>query len=241
MTSIVKASPTRNIYEQVKWKSKAYSATFSSVLIVHILFGLMMLGNGSGSRYSGSGAININYEEHFYSLDAMYYISLITMFMIGWLIASKAISRDNFSILTNNQTEVISSLSFLVVLCIFTFLSALSTLSITVFIHLIRSDGMLLIPSTWMSFQSVLIFLTSTILAGTVGYCARSLFDFSKAIFVLVIVVLISVVRAISVVELWPLLFGEGWLEIGGRSVLYIIILWIGTILLRQRKEVIRG
>ena len=241
MTSIVKASLTRNIYGQVRWKCKAYSSTFSSVLIVHILFGLLMLGNGSGSMYSGPGFINLNYEEHFYSLDAMYYISLITMLMIGWLIASKAISRDNFSILTNNQTEVISSLSFLIVLCIFTFISAMSTLSITVFIQLLSSDDMLLIPSTWISFQSVLIFLTSTILAGTVGYCARSLFDFSKVFFVLVIVALFFIIRTVTTIEIWPLLFGEGWLEIGGRSILYIIILWICTILLRQRKEVIRG
>ena len=241
MTSIVKASLTRNIYEQVRWKCKAYSATFSSVLIVHILFGLLMLGNGSGSMYRGSGSINLNYEEHFYSLDAMYYISLITMLMIGWLIASKAMSRDNFSILTNNQTEVISSLSFLVVLCIFTFISALSTLSITVFIQLLRSDNILILPSTWISFRSILIFLTSTILAGTVGYCARSLFDFSKVVFALVIVMLVFIIRAITPVEIWPLLFGKGWIEISGRSILYIIILWICTILLRQRKEVIRG
>ena len=241
MTSIVKASLTRNIYEQVKWKCRAYSSTFSSVLIVQILFGLMMLGNGSGSSYRGSGSINIDYEEHFYSLDTTFLISLITMLLIGWLLASKAMSRENFSILTNNQTEVISSLSFLVVLCIFTFISSVSTLSITVFIQQLRSDDMLILPSTWISFQSVLIFLTSTALAGTVGYCARSLFDFSKVVFALVILVLFFIIRSITTVEIWPLLFGKGWLEIGGRSVLYIMILWICTILLRRSKEVIRG
>ena len=53
MTSIVTVSPMRNIYEQVKWKCKAYSSMFSTVLIVYILMGLLS-GGMSGSLGTGT-------------------------------------------------------------------------------------------------------------------------------------------------------------------------------------------
>ena len=53
--------------------------------------------------------------------------------------------------------------------------------------------------------------------------------------------VLLSCTVLLVMAGILPMLFGKGWIEISGRSILYIIILWICTILLRQRKEVIRG
>ena len=69
MTSIVTVSPTRNIYEQVKWKCKAYSSMFSTVLIVYVLMALLTGGMG-GSIGRGRGFVN--YKEQFYSLDGFF-------------------------------------------------------------------------------------------------------------------------------------------------------------------------
>lgn len=237
MTSIVTVSPMRNIYEQVKWKCRAYSSLFSTVLIVYILLGLLT-GGLSGSL--GRGTSFVNNEERFYSLDGSFIYSIILMLILGWMLASKRLSRDNFSIVTTNLTEVISTGLFLVILCIFTLAAAISTLSISVLINLLRTgDQQYLYYDTNISVSAIIGFIVCTLLAASIGYFLHAMFDFSKFAFIILAVGFFLLVRQYTF-NTWQFVFGDGALQIIGRSAIYIVIVWLLIALIRQQREVTR-
>lgn len=238
MTFIVKVSPIKNIFEQVKWKCKVYSSMFSTVLIVHILFSLLMFSNGAGNIKRGGTFIE--YDERFYSLDILFIISIMTLFILGWSVANKSLSNANFSIISTNYTEAISSLLLIIILSIFTVASALSSLYIFFFIKLLMTNETMVIVNAWPNLPSLIIFVLGIILAGSVSYLAKSLFDFSKIVFVMVIVAVILLV-SMQITSVFPFLFGVGWFSIILRCLLFIGVTWGLTIFVRQRKEVIRG
>lgn len=236
MTSIVQISPAHNIYEQVKWKCKAYSSMFSAVLMVQVLMALL---SGSGSGSMGMGRGFINYREKYYTLDGLFIFSMVTLLFIGWILASKVLSRDNFSIVTTYSTEVISTLLFIVLLCMFTLLTALCSLSISVFLDIVRTGDMLMFHSSYFSMISLGGFIICTLLAASIGYFLHVVFDFSKIAFVLLVAVLFFFIRQYTI-DLWGILFGHSPGQVIGRSALYTVILWLLILIIRKRREVIR-
>lgn len=236
MTSIVKVSTARNIYEQVKWKCKAYSSMFSTVLILYILLTLLS-GGGSGSL--GMGRSFVSYREQYYTLDSLFIFTVLTMFIFGWLLASKSISRDNFSIVTTNYTEAISSALFLVVLCIFTLVAAISTLWISILVDILRTGDLFIFHSMEYSLLTFISFTVCSLLAASIGYFIHVVFDFSKIVFALLCAGMFLLIRQYTI-ELWGILFGGSAFQIIGRSTIYIILLWLLIVLMRQRREVTR-
>lgn len=236
MTSIVTVSPTRNIYEQVKWKCKAYSSMFSTVLIVYVLMALLTGGMG-GSIGRGRGFVN--YKEQFYSLDGFFIYTVVMMLILGWMLASKSLSAENFSIVTTNRTEVISTALFLVVLCLFTLVAAVSTLCISVLIDILQTGDLFMFHSSQFSFVTFIGFVVCILLAASLGYFIHAVFDFSKIVFALLCVGFFLVVRQYTI-DLWGIIFGGDTLSIIGRSALYIVALWLLILFIRQRREVTR-
>lgn len=236
MTSIVKVSTARNILEQVKWKCKAYSSAFSTVLIVHILLSLLG-GGGGGSKGYGRGFVQ--YQEQFYSLDSLFIFSIISCLIIGWIFASKQLSFDNYSIVTTGRTETISTFLVLCVLSLFTLISALSTLSISVFLEMFIMDKVFIFQSNMMSGASIVTFFLATLLAGTIGYFLHQLFDFSKGLLTLLVIVFVLFVRQF-LPEFWNVVLGNDVVTVTWRLLLYIVVLWAIAFWNNQRKEVIR-
>lgn len=236
MTSIVTVSPARNIYEQVTWKCKAYSSMFSTVLIVYILLTLLS-GGGSGSL--GMGRNFISYREQYYTLDALFMFTVIMMLIFGWMLASKSISRDNFSVVTTSYTEAISSALFLVVLSIFTLVAAISTLWISVCIDILRTGDPFIFHSMEYSLLTFISFTVCSLLAASIGYFTHAVFDFSKIVFAVLSAGLFLLVRQYTI-ELWGIIFGGSAEQIIGRSAIYIVVLWLLIFLIRQRREVTR-
>lgn len=236
MISIVTVSPARNIYEQVKWKCKAYSSMFSTVLIVYVLLALLTGGMG-GSIGRGRGFVN--YKEQFYSLDGFFIYTVVMMLILGWMLASKSLSAENFSIVTTNRTEVISTALFLVVLCLFTLVAAVSTLCISVIINILRTGDLFMFYSSQFSVGTFIGFVVCSLLAASIGYFVHAIFDFSKIVFALLCVGFFIVVRQYTI-NLWGIIFGGDSLSIIGRSALYIVALWLLILFIRQRREVTR-
>ena len=236
MISIVTVSPARNIYEQVKWKCRAYSSMFSTVLIVYVLLSLLT-GGMSGSI--GRGGSFFSYKEQFYSLDSLFIFTIVMMLILGWLLASKSLSYENFSIVTTNRTEVISTALFLVVLCLFALVAAVSTLCISVFINILRTGDLFMFHSSQFSFVTFIGFVVCILLAASIGYFVHAVFDFSKIVFVLLCVVFFLVIRQYTI-DLWGIIFGGSSLAIIGRSAFYILVLWLLILFIRQRREVTR-
>ncbi|WP_342574600.1 silver transporter [Solibacillus sp. FSL K6-1781] len=236
MTSIVTVSPMRNIYEQVKWKCKAYSSMFSTVLIVYILMGLLS-GGMSGSL--GTGTSFVNYEEQFYSLDGFFIYTIMLMLILGWMLASKQLSRQNYSIVTTNLTEVVSTGIFLIVLCVFTLAAAVSTLTISVLINLLSTGDQSLYYDSNISFIAIIGFIVCTLLAASVGYFLHAVFNFSKIAFIILAVGMFLLIRQYTF-DTWQFVFGNGTMQIIGRSAVYVVILWLLIALIRRKREVTR-
>ncbi|MEK5183574.1 silver transporter [Solibacillus sp. FSL W7-1324] len=236
MTSIVTVSPMRNIYEQVKWKCKAYSSLFSTVLIVYIFMGLLS-GGMSGSL--GTGTSFVNYEERFYSLDGFFIYTIILMLILGWMLASKQLTRQNYSIVTTNLTEVASTGIFLIVLCIFTLAAAISTLIISVFINLLSTGEQNIYYDSTISFTAIIGFIVCTLLAASIGYFLHAMFDFSKIAFIVLAAGIFLLIRQYTY-DIWQFVFGDGAMQIIGRSTVYVIVIWLLIALIRQKREVTR-
>ncbi|MER2029707.1 MAG: silver transporter [Solibacillus sp.] len=236
MTSIVTVSPMRNIYEQVKWKCKAYSSMFSTVLIVYILMGLL---SGGMSGTVGRGVSFVNYEEQFYSLDGFFIYTIMLMLILGWMLASKQLSRQNYSIVTTNLTEVVSTGIFLIVLCIFTFTAAISTLTISVLINLLSAGDQNIYYDSTISLTAIIGFIVCSLLAASIGYFFHAVFDFSKIAFIIIAAGIFLLVRQYTY-DTWQFVFGDGTMQIIGRSAVYVIVLWLLIALIRQKREVTR-
>ena len=236
MTSIVTVSPMRNIYEQVKWKCRAYSSMFSTVLIMYILLALL---TGGGSGTLGIGQSFVNYREQYYTLDGQFMFTVMTMLIFGWMLASKSLSRDNFSIVATRYTEVISTALFLVVLCVFAIAATISTLWISVLINILRTGDLFIFHSMEYSFQTLISFMICLLLSASIGYFIHTVFDFSKIVFALLCAGLFMLIRQYTM-ELWGIIFGESSMHFIGRSIIYIVVLWLIILIIRQRKEVTR-
>lgn len=236
MISIVTVSPMRNIYEQVKWKCKAYSSMFSTVLIVYILMGLLTAGH---SGTVGRGVSFVNYEEQFYSLDGLFIYTIMLMLILGWMLASKQLSRQNYSIVTTNLAEVVSTGIFLIVLCIFTLAAAISTLIISVLINLLSTGEQNIYYDSTISLTAIVGFIVCTLLAASIGYFLHAIFNFSKVAFIILAAGIFMLIRQYTY-DTWQFVFGDGAMQIMGRSAVYVIVIWLLIALIRQKREVTR-
>ncbi|MGE7021830.1 hypothetical protein [Solibacillus cecembensis] len=238
MTSLNNVSITQNIWQQLLWKCRVFSATFSTIVIVQVIF--TVLSGSTGNRGSGGGSLE--YNEHFYSLDILLIISIISAIMLGWLLATQSIRNDNYSVVTTNFTETVSTLLFLVVLSAFTVLSALSSFYIIIFSRLLIFDQVKVNMGSLFELSSLFLFFLLVLLAGSASFFAKTLFDFSKIITLLLIIALISYMQLKDTLN-WALFEFFFIPSIGGvpGGVIYMILpLWVLTIGIRQRREVIR-
>lgn len=234
MTSIVTVKPARNVWEQVKWKCKAYSSMFSTVILVHLIIGFLT-SEGTGSFYIGG-----NFEGRTYTLDALFIFSVILMLGLGWMLASNTLAQDQRSIVTTNQTEVLSMFIFTIILAIFTVMSALSVHCITIALEILKTDAPFILENPFFSSNTILAFAVCITLACAVGYFVRAVFQFSKIVLVLLAIALFLVIRA-NGMSFWGVIFGVNVWEIIGYSSLYILLVWTIIFIIRQFREVYRS
>ena len=236
MTSIVTVSPARNVWEQVKWKCQTSSSMFSTIILVHLILGFLTSG-GTGSFSTGGSFLS--FEARTYTLDVAFLYSIILMLGIGWMLASGALSRDQFSIVTTNQTEVVSTFFFFVLLSIFTFVSSVCMLCISVAIEMLKLNEPLVVENQFFSVSIMAMFIVCMLVASTMGYFIRTVFQFSKVLLGLLTVLLFLLIRMYGV-DSWSAVFGTTSAEIIGRSSLYVVLLWGAIFVMRLRREVNR-
>ena len=236
MTSIVTVSPARNVWEQVKWKCQTSSSMFSTIILVHLILGFLTSG-GTGSFSTGGSFLS--FEARTYTLDVALLYSIILMLSIRWMLASGALSRDQFSIVTTNQTEVVSTFFFFVLLSIFTFVSSVCMLCISVAIEMLKLNEPLVVENQFFSVSTMAMFIVCMLVASTMGYFIRTVFQFSKVLLGLLTVLLFLLIRMYGV-DSWSAVFGTTSAEIIGRSSLYVVLLWGAIFVMRLRREVNR-
>lgn len=238
MTSLNNISIMQNIWQQLLWKCRVFSATFSTIVIVQVVFSVL---SGSTGNRGGSRGF-LEYNEQFFSLDFLLIISIISVIMLGWLLATESIRNDNYSVVTTNFTETISTLLFLVVLSAFIVFSALSSFYIIVFSRLLIFDQVKVNMGSLFELSSLFLFFLFVLLAGSASFFAKTLFDFSKVITLLLIISLISFIqlRNISDLALFDFSFIPNIGGVQGGLFFIIVLFWGLTIGIRQRREVIR-
>lgn len=236
MISIAKVNPTKLLVEQVKWKCKVYSSMFSTVIIVNIIFGLLFF-NGTGSM--GMTSSFVEYRETSYTMDVHFIYSIIVLFIVGWMFANKRMLNQNFSIVNTIINDTYSSFAFLALLSLFSVVSALSTMYILTFVKAIFLSGDLPLVYYGIDAGNVLLFFAVLLLASSLGYFARTTFDYSKVLFIMIIVFFIVVANIIEL-DFFYFFFGVSTGVIVIRSLIYSILCWCLTWLIKRRCEVIR-
>ena len=236
MTSIVKISTKEHVIEQVKWKCKVYNSMFSTVIIVHFIFGLLTFYNGSANRWGGSSSLEI--QESIYGLEFVFIVSIFMLFLLGWSLAAKPFLNQSYSIPNTNVQETVSSFILLILLALYTIVSALCTTVILFFIKILLDDKGIKLFQLGIDPSILFLFFIVILLASTVGYFLKSLYDVSKVGFIAVLGVF--ALLAIQVEDFFVFLFTTDVGTINMRSLFYLIILWGVTIICRKQNEVIR-
>lgn len=232
-----KVSVTQNLMQQVLWKYSIYSQTVSTIVIVQIIFTLLSF-NGTGSSSRGVGQVRV--QEQFYSLDFLMIISIVTLFIIGWMVTNKSIVHENFSIPTTRLTAHSSTVLFLISLCVLATITALCTLYISVFARMVFTDVQMVMPDTIIDFKALILLFFSLLLAAAGGYFIGSLVYISKFFIIAFVAVLFIIFR--NYIENMEMImhfyFGEDVFSYGIKALVSAILLFGTAIALKNRKEV---
>ena len=241
MMSLNKVSPMQNIWQQLKWKFSAYSSTIYTVIIVQIIFALLLFGNGTGMNGSGIG--NVFVRQRFYSLDMMATVSVLSLFIIGWVLATNSIKQDNFSVVTTRKTAHISTVLFLICLSIITTVTSLSSLYIMVFARLIFGDINFIMPATFINGEAIILFVIMLIFASATGYFLSSLIVVSKWFMVGFVAAVYYVWRSFveHIGTVFDYFFATSTADFIIKAVFFSVLLFATAVAMKNAKEVQRG
>ncbi|WP_274308778.1 hypothetical protein [Solibacillus daqui] len=236
MTSIVTVSPARNIYEQVKWKCQVYVSLFTTIIIVQSLFGFLAM-NGAGSLGMNRGFVE--YQESYFSLDSTYIISVIVLFILGWMLANSKMIHQNYSVVNSATTDTIANFILIALLSAFTMFASLCVVYIIMLIQIMTENFQQFYIEKTVDIGMLVVFYMMISLASSIGYLLKTIFDYSKILFIGMIVLLIVVVNLASG-NFLPMIFGASMLAISIRTIIYVLVIWCIILLIQRRKEVNR-
>lgn len=232
-----KISVTQNLAQQLLWKYSTYSQMVSTIVGVQFIFTLLAF-NGTGSSSSGTAQVSV--QEQFYSLDLMLFISIFALFVISWVVTNKSIIHENFSIPTTRLTAHSSTVLFLISLCALATITALCTLYISIFARMVFTDVQMVMPSTLIDFEALILLFFSLLLAAAGGYFIGSLIYVSKLFIIAFVAVLFIIFRNYieNIQMIIHFYFGEDVFSYVIKALVSAILLFGTAIALKNRKEV---
>lgn len=172
------------VKKQYSYKLKAYMGLFFSLLAVQVAALLMSLGSVGGS---GTGTGDLFVSVRFYSGDIIILFTLLWAFITGITLTTKEYRHTDFSFITNRISSNLSSIGFLLTLCIAGgVLAILSSILLRVIVYFFI--GSTDVTSQY-GIQEILIGMIATasylILISAVGYFTGMLVQFNKIFIVL--------------------------------------------------------
>ena len=232
-----KVSVTQNLAQQLLWKYSTYSQMVSTIVGIQFIFTLLAF-NGTGSSSSGTAQVSV--QEQFYSLDLMLFISIFALFVISWVVTNKSIIHENFSIPTTRLTAHSSTVLFLISLCALATITALCTLYISIFARMVFTDVQMVMPSTLIDFEALILLFFSLLLAAAGGYFIGSLIYVSKLFIIAFVAVLFIIFRNYieNIQMIIHFYFGEDVFSYVIKALVSAILLFGTAIALKNRKEV---
>lgn len=178
----------RNVMNQVRWKLSSYSSVFMTIVVVQIIASLLFQ-NSSGQMSSGNSFINVEIRN--YGLDGILMFSMITVFIISAMLASKHMMEENLSIVTTRLTASISTVVAQLIICVITTCTALSSFYIFALVLRMRNlEGQFLVQ-TAIEVKSLLLFFSLLVVLSAVGFFVGSFFQMNRWTIVILGVVVI--------------------------------------------------
>jgi len=178
----------RNVMNQVRWKLSSYSSVFMTIVVVQIIASLLFQ-NSTGQMSSGNSFINV--EIRYYGLDGILMFSMITVFIISAMLASKHMMEENLSIVTTRLTASISTVVAQLIICVITTCTALSSFYIFALVLRMRSSEGQFLVQTAIEVKSLLLFFSLLVVLSAAGFFVGSFFQMNRWIIVFLGVVVI--------------------------------------------------
>lgn len=227
------------IWKQVKWKCKAFSQSF--ITLIGILVVIQLLGwNGSGS--SGGGSNQFSVYINYYSLDMIFIITCIWAFIQSLLIQGRIQHQDDYSFVTS---RTVSNVSNSIVVTIYSFIAtmiAIATLYIsTLFYQLFSGIDLIRNELIFNPVEVIVIFLLILLVAAS-GFFMGSAFHLSKFLGIGVIVLLVVLLNLtpLGIASVIIFLFNGGDLLLMLKALVGSILLFGLSTLILNRIEVTR-
>ena len=186
--SLNDVSMVQNVRKQVRWKLSSYSSVFMTIIAVQIMASLLTL---NGTSHMSSGNDELRVEVSVYSLDSMLMFSMITVFIISSMLASKHMVEENFSIVTTRLTASLSTIVAQLIICVITTCTALSSFYIFAFIMRLRKPEEPFLLQTAVEVKTLLLFFSLLVVLSAAGFFVGSFLQTNRWIIAIIGVVVI--------------------------------------------------
>jgi len=186
--SLSKVSLGEVVWKQFRYKWNSYTDAFKTLIIVQLI-ALFFSASGTGS--SGGSAWTVSYNFRFYSIDIVWFFTMMWIFITAILLTSKSYRYEDFSFITNRLTSQLANYLFLIA-CVL--IGTVTTLLASFPLHFIMlfingGESFAPIPTLLpfeefgLSFIGISFYL---LLAGAAGYFLGALAQISK-LFIIII------------------------------------------------------
>lgn len=167
MQSLTNISLKTIVKKQVKWKAKLYISALSSLITVHIIFGVLTASSGSGSSGSGRGGLNVHF--FIYSLDMFLMISAIWAFIVALLFTTKANRIDDLSVISSRTSSAIANICVMIIYSFIAVIIMISTYYLQVIGVILAAKKSFVIDNLFISPSILLLCFSSLCLFGAIG------------------------------------------------------------------------
>lgn len=190
--SLSNVSMMQNVKDQVRWKLSSYSSIFMTIIAVQIIASLLFFG-GSGQSSSGNDMLRVTMIN--YSLDSVLMFSMITLFIISAMLASKQMTEENFSIVTTRLTASISTVVAQLIICLIATCTAFSSFYIfAVVLRVTKSEEQFLVQ-TAVEAKILFLFFSLLVVLSAAGFFVGSFLQMNRWIMAIIgLVVIISLI-----------------------------------------------
>ncbi|WP_431028700.1 hypothetical protein [Lysinibacillus sp. LZ02] len=175
--SLNNVSMKHNIKNQVRWKLSSYSSAFMTIIAIQIISSLIF---SNGTTYSSLGSAHLSLTILGYSLDGILMFSMLTLFIISTMLASKQMTQENFSIVTTRLTASISTVITQLVLCFIATWTALSSFYIFALVHRLRNSDAQFLIGRVVEVETILLFFSLLVIVSAAGFFAGSFLQMNK-------------------------------------------------------------
>ncbi|MEN2768971.1 hypothetical protein [Ornithinibacillus xuwenensis] len=186
--SLKSVSLSNAVINQYKYKLKAYSGIFTSLVIIQLL-GMFFSLNGMGSSGYSTESYSMNITS--YSSNLVIVFTMVWAFMNALLVTTRAYREDDFTFVTNRLTYSLSNYAILLTASIIGGVTAfLSSSLINVIAYLTNNIEVFVTINQEIGFMDYVVGVLATILfillCGALGYFIGMVVQLSK-IFMMII------------------------------------------------------